>query len=89
MKKSETEHLCAFNFLHNYLINQGFAPNHMRLDNEASTGFKSSLRQKGIDYQLVPPHNHCCNSAERAIQTFKNHFVAILCGTDKLFPLHL
>jgi hypothetical protein len=87
--KSETEHLRAFNFLHNYLIDRGFAPNHMRLDNEASARFKSNLRQKGIDYQLVPPHNHRRNSAERAIQTFKNHFVAILCGTDKLFPLHL
>jgi hypothetical protein len=87
--KSETEHLRAFNFLHNYLLDRRFAPNHMRLDNEASASFKSNLRQKGIDYQLVPPHNHRRNSAERAIQTFKNHFVAILCGTDKLFPLHL
>jgi hypothetical protein len=27
--------------------------------------------------------------AERAIQTFKNHFIAILAGTDPAFPLHL
>lgn len=26
---------------------------------------------------------------ERAIQTFKNHFVACLCTTDKHFPIHL
>ena len=29
------------------------------------------------------------NAAERAIQTFKNHFIACLGTTDKNFPLHL
>jgi hypothetical protein len=29
------------------------------------------------------------NAAEQATQTFKNHFVAILCATNKQFPLHL
>jgi hypothetical protein len=71
-----------------YLVDQGFAPQHQRLDNEASAGFKSNLHQKGIDFQLVPPHSHHRNASEHAIQTFKNHFVAILCGTDKTFPLH-
>ena len=27
--------------------------------------------------------------AEKAIQTFKAHFISILCGADKDFPLHL
>jgi hypothetical protein len=89
LNKSEAEHLRAFNLLHTHLVDRGFLPKHQRLDNEASAGFKSNLCQKGIDFQLVPPHNHRRNATERAIQTFKNHFVAILCGTDKLFPLHL
>ena len=38
---------------------------------------------------MVPPHDHRRNIAEKAIQTFKNHFVTILCGTDKDFPLYL
>ena len=29
------------------------------------------------------------NIAEKAIQTFKHHFIAILCGTDETFPMHL
>jgi hypothetical protein len=37
----------------------------------------------------MPPHVHRCNAAERAIRTLKNHFIAILCGTDPQFPLHL
>ena len=35
----------------------------------------------------MPPHIHRRNSAERAIQTFKNHFIASLASTDPNFPL--
>ena len=47
------------------------------------------MASEGIDYQLVPPGVHRRNAAERAIRTFKNHFIAGLCSTDKNFPLHL
>ena len=47
------------------------------------------MTSEGIDYQLVPPGVHRRNAAERAIRTFKNHFIAGLCSTDKNFPLHL
>ena len=39
--------------------------------------------------QLVPPHYHRWNIAEKAIQVFKDYFVSVLCGTDKNFPLQL
>jgi hypothetical protein len=42
-----------------------------------------------IAYQLVPPHYHRRNAAERAIRTFKEHFVAGLSSVDPAFPLHL
>ena len=42
-----------------------------------------------MTYQLVPPHDHRRNIAEKAIQTFKSHFISILCGTAENFPLHL
>jgi hypothetical protein len=38
---------------------------------------------------LVEPHNHCVNAAERAIQTFKDAFIAALATTDVEFPLQL
>jgi len=47
------------------------------------------LTEEGVDFQLVPPHLHHCNAAEWAIQTFKNHFIAGLCSTNKDFPIHL
>jgi hypothetical protein len=42
-----------------------------------------------VEYQRVPPHCHRCNAAERAIHTFKEHFVAGLDSMDPDFPLHL
>ena len=39
--------------------------------------------------QLTPPDTHRSNLAERAIQTFKNHFVSILAGVDPNFPIKL
>ena len=47
------------------------------------------MTAEGIDYQLVPPNLHRRNAAEQAIRTFKNHFIAGLCSTDKDFPIHL
>ena len=47
------------------------------------------MKKEGINYQLVPPHIYCRNSAEKAIGTFKDHFIAGLAGVDPKIPLHL
>ena len=57
------------------------------LDNEYSTHFRTSLHNKGIIFELVPPHHHRRNSAERAIRTFKNHIIVGLTTCDPAFPL--
>ena len=87
-KKSATL-LAAFKRIHSILTDRGLTPKYQRLDNEASTEFKSFLRLSQIDFQLVPPGSHRRNAAERAIQTFKDHFVAGLCSTDPNFPIAL
>jgi len=58
------------------------------LDNEASEAFKKEIR-KNCKVQLVPPDNHIQNLAERAIQTFKNHFKSVNAGVDESFPMRL
>jgi hypothetical protein len=87
--RADMELLCAYNRLHQFLTDRGFKPRLQRLDNEASTALKRRICQHDIDFQLAPPHMHRHNAAERAIQTLKYHFIAILCGTDPDFPLHL
>jgi hypothetical protein len=59
------------------------------LDNECSAAMKSCIQGNGITYELVPPGQHRRNQAERAIQTFKSHFISILAGVDDKFPLSL
>jgi hypothetical protein len=81
--------LATFTVLHARLDAAGLRPQLHRLDNECSSALKSFLRAEDIDYQLVPPNVHRRNATERAIRTFKNHFVADLCSVDKNFPLHL
>jgi hypothetical protein len=39
-------------------------------------------------YHLVPPDNKRTNTAERAIQTFKRHFVSVLASTHPAFPIN-
>jgi hypothetical protein len=59
------------------------------LDNEASAAYKQSILNSGLTYQLVPPDDHRRNVAEKAIQTWKDHFIAVLSSTADKFPLHL
>ena len=44
------------------------------------------MKDWGASYQLLPPNVHRRNEAERAIRTFKSHFMAILEGVDPEFP---
>ena len=43
----------------------------------------------GVEFQLVPPDMHRGNTAERAIRSFKSHFLAILAGVASDFPRNL
>jgi len=75
--------------IHNYLQDRGFKPLHQFLDNETSNEMKRFLKERKVNYQLVPPHTHRKNAAERAIRTFKNHFITILCMAHPNFPMNL
>ena len=59
------------------------------LDNECSAEYKEVIERNGLKFQLVPPNDYHRSVAEKAIQTFKDHFVAVLCGADDTFPLQL
>lgn len=45
------------------------------------------LKKRNLHFQLVPPDVHHRNAAERAIWTWKKHFIAGLCSTDPTFPI--
>jgi hypothetical protein len=79
----------AFDFLIQSLITRGLKPHLQRLDNDASLALRNYITKQGISYQFTPPYIHRRNNAKRAIQTFKNHFIAGLCSVDPMFPLKL
>jgi hypothetical protein len=87
--RGDKEMVRAFDFLIQSLIIRGLKPHLQRLDNEESLALRNYLTKQGINYQLAPPHIHRRNNAERAIQTFKNHFIAGLCSVDLTFTLKL
>ena len=78
---------CAWSFIHAKPSAAGVAPSLYILDNEISTELKTKIEKNNIQFQLVPPHIHHRNAAERAIQTFKHHFLCTLATCDKNYPL--
>jgi hypothetical protein len=81
-----SEWVKAYDSIHQELTVKGFKPKLQTLDNEASTALKNFFTVNNIAYQLVTPHCHRRNAAERAIRTFKEHFVAGLSSVDPFFP---
>jgi hypothetical protein len=58
------------------------------LDNEASDEVRAYLKTLGT-VRFAPPRQHRTNKAERAIRTWKNHFISTLFTSDPDFPLDL
>ena len=59
------------------------------MDSDFFAAVKKYIRAEKINIQLVPPHNHRVNTAEHAITTFKEYFIAALATVDMLCPLQL
>ena len=87
--QSAEELVRGYTICYNKLINVGVISILQRLDNEASKELIAAIQKNNIAYQLASPGNHRLNPAERAIQTFKNHFISVLNSTDSNFPSHL
>ena len=87
--RSKHQILKAFNKITSKLSSRGLKPRLQRMDNEASQLLLDQMDEDNIDYQLTPAGLHRRNSAEKAVQTFKNHFISGLCSTNPTFPLNI
>ena len=77
----------AWELTYKILVAHGHPTKLHILDNECSQDLKDAFQKYAVPYQRVPPKEHRANSAERAIRTFKNHFVSILSTVDSNFPI--
>jgi hypothetical protein len=59
------------------------------MDNQAMKHIEQFLTKNKCTLQLVEPHIHQVNTAELAIQTFKDSFITVSAMTDSHFSLQL
>ena len=67
----------------------GYHPVLNVMDSECSAAVEKYIRSEKFNIQLVPLYNHRVNTAERAIATFKEHFIAALATVNMHCPLQL
>lgn len=85
--KADHHRIQAYHNIMDRLQARGHSVDLHIMDNEISADFKKAITiDRKSAYQLVPPDMHRRNQAERAIQTGKDHFLAILAGVDPKFP---
>jgi hypothetical protein len=87
--RTDAAMIAAFKEVIEVLQTHGYHPALNVMDNECSTTVERYIWSEKINIQLVPPHNHRANAAERAIATFKEHFIAALATVGQLCPLQL
>jgi hypothetical protein len=77
----------AYAQTHHFFRAHGHHTQFQVLDNECPTQLRTYFSNNNIKWQLVTPYKKRTNKAERAIQTFKRHFLSILATTNPSFPL--
>ena len=87
--RSESQMMACYQLIVNRMKKAGMTIKKHILDNEASAAYTALIKENGIVWEFVPPGQHRRNIAERAIQTSKDHFVAILVGVSTNFSMHL
>ena len=76
----------AYQTMRKLLCSRGLTPKTHVLYNECSKVLKEYMEEENETFQLVPTHLYQRNAAERAIQNFKNHFIAGMVSTHKDVP---
>lgn len=85
--RHRSELLRAYSEVYAYLRMRGYRPQLHKLDNESSRDVEAFITENNASFQYTPPEIHRTNIAERAIRTWKNHFVAIRAGAAKSYRL--
>jgi len=85
--QSKEELLRAHQETHKWLSMWGFKPLLHKMNNETLHEVEKFIQAQQMRIQYTPPDMHHTNPAERAIRTWKNHFLAGIAGLPKSFPI--
>eukprot|EP00804_Cyclotella_cryptica_P000090 CCRYP_013749-RA/>CCRYP_013749-RA protein AED:0.16 eAED:0.11 QI:0/0/0/1/0/0/3/0/1031 len=81
--------IAAFQDVYEYLTDHGFQSKLNVMDNQCSKVVKMYIRLTKAAIQLVNPDDHRVNAAERAIQTWKEHWLSGMGTLDPTCPIQL
>jgi hypothetical protein len=85
--RSKKELLRAYQEIYKWLTQCGFKSLLHKLDNKTSHDMEAFVKSQHTHLQYTPSNIHRTNPAERAIQTWKNHFLVGIAGLPKSFPV--
>ena len=85
--RSKAEISRTLEFLYSETIRNGHIVKTIYIDNEIDNDARAFFIGHSVRVNNVAPYNHRANPAERAIGTFKDHFISILSGRDPTCPL--
>ena len=85
--KQGKEVATAYTKCHARLTRHGHEVSLHVLDNECCEYLKKAFTKAQVQFELVPPHMHRRNAAERAIRTASKHLLAGLATCDPDFPI--
>ena len=75
--------------MYDHFTQRGFKPKLNVLDNQCSKKVQEFISQNNTDIKLVSPDDNRVNAVERAIQAWKNHWIAGMGTIDPNFPMQL
>ena len=78
--RQKESHVTAYKRAHAIFTKRGLKPKLLKLDNECSELLEEFLEKEEVKYQLTTAYQHRQNTAERAIRTFKIHFIPPPCN---------
>lgn len=87
--RHHTSYIAAYDKTFTFWAQYGPLPDVLRLDNETSHALEVFVATRVKSFQYFPPGNHRANRAERAMRTWKNHFIATLATASPQFPMKL
>lgn len=85
--RSKTEISRMLEYLYTETARLGHVIKTINIDNEIDNDARAFFIGHSVKVNNVAPYNHRANPAERAIGTFKDHFISILSGRDPTCPL--
>ena len=77
LKNNTTPELVrAQTWLMQYLLDRGIKTTALQIENDSPEALKTFFRSNIVDVQLCPQNKHRTNQAEKAINTWKCHFLS-------------